>query len=118
MQATVICTKPKKNSLLKDKTVALKDNIALAGVRCTNGTAAMEWTPAIDATVVTRLLDAEAIIKGKATCENGCMGVNSDTSLTGLCHNPYAHGYSCGGSSSGSGRLVGTGEVDMSVGCD
>ena len=40
------------------------------------------------------------------------------TSVTGNVHNPWAKGYSAGGSSSGSGRLVGAGVVDMSIGCD
>ncbi len=46
--------------------MALKDNIALAGVRCTNGTAMVEWVPEIDATVATRIMDAGATITGKA----------------------------------------------------
>jgi amidase len=33
-------------------------------------------------------------------------------------HNPYAYGYSTGGSSSGSARLVATGQVDMAIGTD
>ncbi|KAF2771958.1 amidase signature enzyme [Teratosphaeria nubilosa] len=116
-RVTVTCTFP-TSSLLQGKTVALKDNVALAGVRCTNGTAAMSWTPQLDATITTRILDAGATITGKATCENACMEGVSDTSLTGPVHNPYADWYSAGGSSSGSGRLVATGSVDMAVGCD
>ncbi|KAF2164449.1 hypothetical protein M409DRAFT_56711 [Zasmidium cellare ATCC 36951] len=107
-----------KNDLLAGKTVALKDNIAFASVRCTNGTTAFEWTPTIDAPVATRILDAGATITGKATCENACMEGDSDTSCTGPVHNFYAHGYSCGGSSSGSGRLVASGAVDLAVGGD
>lgn len=42
----------------------------------------------------------------------------SCTSVTGPVHNPYAEGYSAGGSSSGSGRLVATGSVDLAIGCD
>lgn len=42
----------------------------------------------------------------------------SDSSVTGVVHNPYANGYSAGGSSSGSGRLVATGSVDIAVGAD
>ena len=110
-------TSPSSN-LLHGKTVALKDNVALAGLRCTNGTEAISWTPDIDATIVTRILDADGLITGKATCESGCMEGVSDTSCTGIVHNPYAEGYSCGGSSSGSGRLVATGSVDMAIGCD
>ena len=43
---------------------------------------------------------------------------NSDTAVTGRVHNPYADAYSCGGSSSGSGRLVATGAVDVAIGAD
>ena len=106
------------SGLLKGKTIALKDNVALAGIRCTNGTAALNWTPELDATIATRIMDAGGIITGKATCENACMEGVSDTSITGPVHNPYANGYSCGGSSSGSARLVATGSVDMAIGGD
>ena len=116
-KAHVVSTKP-TSDLLKNKTVALKDNIALAGVKCTNGTEAVDWVPEVDATLVTRVLDAGGVILGKAACENNCFGAVSDTSCTGPVQNPYADGYSTGGSSSGSGRLVGSGAVDVSVGAD
>lgn len=116
-KATVKSTNP-KSAQLKGRTIALKDNIALAGVVCTNGTAAVDWVPEIDATIVTRILDAGGIITGKAACENNCFGAVSDTSFTGPVHNPYADGYSTGGSSSGSGRLVASGAVDMAIGGD
>lgn len=111
------CTSP-TSSLLKGVCVSLKDNIALAGVQCTNGTGAVNWIPEVDATLATRILDAGGIITGKAACENNCFGAVSDTSITGVVHNPHADGYSAGGSSSGSGRLVATGQCDMSVGAD
>ncbi|KAK3064085.1 hypothetical protein LTS18_010246 [Coniosporium uncinatum] len=118
-RCTVTSTSP-TSSLLKGKTVALKDNIALAGVRCLNGVKPVdgEWVPERDATVVTRMLDAGCTIIGKAACESACMEPSSDTSYTGIIHNPYADNYACGGSSSGSGRLVGSGAVDMALGCD
>jgi amidase len=72
-KATVNSTKPKTNEL-EGRTIALKDNVALAGVQCTNGTGAMNWVPNVDATLVTRILDAGGIITGKAACENNCMG--------------------------------------------
>lgn len=108
------------STLLDKKTVAIKDNIALAGVRCLNGMDPLgkEWVPEFDASVVTRILDAGGVITGKSACENACMEPSSDTSFTGIVHNPYADNYACGGSSSGSGRLVGSGAVDMALGCD
>ncbi|KAI9742038.1 MAG: hypothetical protein M1834_000428 [Cirrosporium novae-zelandiae] len=116
-KAIVTCTAP-KTTQLQDKTLALKDNIALASVRCLNGNNAVPWTPTIDATVVTRILDASGTILGKAACENNCFGAVSDTAITGPVHNPHAPGYSAGGSSSGSARLVANGQVDMALGCD
>ena len=107
-----------KTDLLKGKTIALKDNVALANVRCTNGTEALDWTPSIDAAVATRIMDAGGTITGKAACENACMEGVSDTSCTGNVHNAYHDNYSAGGSSSGSGRLVAVGAVDMAIGCD
>lgn len=74
--------------------------------------------PTYDATVATRIMDAGGIILGKSACEAACMEPSSDTSWTGVMHNPHAYGHSCGGSSSGSGRLVATGSVDVALGCD
>ncbi|KAL2207475.1 putative amidase [Sarocladium strictum] len=116
-KVTAKCTAPSSN-LLEGRTIALKDNIAFAGVPCTNGTSMLDWTPKLDATVATRVMDAGGIITGKAACENSCFEGLSATAVTGDVHNPWAKGYSAGGSSSGSGRLVGTGAVDMSLGCD
>ena len=64
------------------------------------------------------MLDAGATIAGKAVCEQFCLSGGSHTSDPGPVHNPYRHGYSAGGSSSGSAALVSAGEVDMSIGGD
>ena len=104
---------------LKGKTVALKDNVMLAGVPMMNGSATLEgYVPDIDATVVQRLLDAGATIEGKAHCENFCLSGGSHTNASGPVHNPHRMGYSAGGSSSGSAVLVSIGEVDMAIGGD
>ena len=104
---------------LKGKTVAVKDNVCVAGVPMMNGSSTLEgYMPNIDATVVARLLDAGAIIKGKSHCESFCLSGGSHTNSLGAVHNPHKHGYSAGGSSSGSGALVAAGEVDLAVGGD
>ena len=104
---------------LKGKTVALKDNVCLAGVPMMNGASSLEgYVPNLDATIVTRLLDAGATIKGKAHCEYFCFSGGSHTSAAGPVHNPAKRGYSAGGSSSGSAALVAAGEVDMAIGGD
>jgi amidase len=104
---------------LSGKRVVLKDNICLAGVPMMNGASTLEgYIPDIDATVVTRILDAGGTIVGKAHCEYFCLSGGSHTSALGPVHNPYKHGYSAGGSSSGCGALVGAGEVEMAIGGD
>ncbi|KIW44290.1 uncharacterized protein PV06_05310 [Exophiala oligosperma] len=116
-KVNVKSTQPESN-LLQGRTLALKDNIALAGVRCTNGTDLSGWVPDFDATVVKRILDCGGTILGKAACESGCWSTVSDTSITGPVRNPYHDEFSCGGSSSGSARLVACRSVDMALGGD
>ncbi|NNM00188.1 MAG: amidase, partial [Gammaproteobacteria bacterium] len=55
---------------LAGRRVAVKDNVSLAGVPMMVGSSTLEgYMPDIDATVVTRLLDAGAEIVGKTHCE-------------------------------------------------
>jgi amidase len=104
---------------LAGKTVALKDNVSLAGVPMMNGASTLEgFVPNMDATIVTRMLDAGATILGKATCEYFCLSGGSHTSEPAAVHNPWKFGYSAGGSSSGSAALVAKGAVDMAIGGD
>src|ERR1700692_1901861 len=104
---------------LAGKTVALKNNVGLAGVPMMNGASTLEgYVPDVDATIVTRILDAGGTILGKTHCEYFCFSGGSHTNATGPVHNPHKMGYSSGGSSSGSGVVVVTGEADMAIGGD
>jgi amidase len=104
---------------LLGKRVAIKDNVAVAGVPMMNGCEILEgYMPEFDATVVTRLLDAGAVIAGKSHCESFCLSGGSHTCDKGPVINPKKSSYSSGGSSSGSAVLVSTGEVDMAIACD
>ena len=104
---------------LAGKTVAIKDNVCVADVPMMNGASTFEgYVPEVDATIVTRLLDAGATILGKAVCEYFCFSGGSHTSATGPVHNPRKMGYSAGGSSSGSAALVAAGEVELAIGGD
>ena len=73
-KATVKSTSPKCREA-EGKTVAWKDNIALAGVKCSNETAAVDWVPEVDAALVAMILNASGTILGKAVCEHNCFGV-------------------------------------------
>ena len=104
---------------LSGKSVVLKDNICVAGVPMMNGANVLEgYVPDIDATVVTRVLDAGGTIAGKAVCESLCFSCASHTADTGPVRNPHNPELSAGGSSSGCAVLVATGEADMAIGCD
>ncbi|KAK3102242.1 hypothetical protein FSP39_009856 [Pinctada imbricata] len=107
------------SGILAGKTVAIKDNIAVAGIPMMNGSKMLEgYTPEFDATIVTRILDAGGHIMGKATCEDMCFSGSSWTCCTGPVPNPYDPTRTAGGSSCGSGSLVAHGVVDMAIGGD
>jgi amidase len=104
---------------LAGRTVAIKDNVPVAGVPMMNGSRTVEgFVPSRDATVVTRLLAAGATITGKAVCEDLCFSGASFTSHPGPVRNPWDPTRNAGGSSSGSAVLVATGEVDLALGGD
>jgi amidase len=104
---------------LAGRSVAVKDNTAVAGVPMMNGSSTLEgYVPARDATVVTRLLNAGATIAGKAVCEDLCFSGGSHTSRTGPVRNPWDLARSAGGSSSGSAALLAAGAVDIATGGD
>jgi amidase len=99
--------------------LAVKDSVMVAGVPMMNGADLLEgYVPDVDATVVTRALEAGAEIVGKTACEYFCLSGGSHTNAHGPTHNPHRHGWSAGGSSSGSAVAVATGEADMALGAD
>ena len=72
-----------------------------------NGSRILEgFVPDIDATVVSRILDAGGHVVGKAVCENLCCDGGSFTAATGPVVNPHNSTRMAGGSSSGSAALV------------
>jgi aspartyl-tRNA(Asn)/glutamyl-tRNA(Gln) amidotransferase subunit A len=84
--------------------VTIKDLQHTKGVRTDFGSKIFEGTiPDVDAPCVTRLHDAGCIMIGKTTApEFGWKGV-SQSPVTGITHNPWKHGRTPGGSSSGAG---------------
>ena len=104
---------------LKGERVGVKDAICVAGVPMMNGSQMLEgYVPDIDATIVTRLLDAGAIIAGKTNAEDCCISGISHTCALGPVRNPHKPTHVAGGSSSGSAAALAAGDVDMALGGD
>lgn len=104
---------------LDGKTIAIKDNVSVAGLPLMNGSYSLEgFVAQEDATVVTRLLAAGGTIVGKSVCEDLCLSGASFTSKPAPVTNPWDPTRSAGGSSSGSAVLLATGQVDIAIGCD
>ncbi len=107
------------SGLLLGKKIGLKDNISLRGVPMTNASRLGEhYIPNVDATVVTKLLDAGGVIVGKLNMDDFSFSGTSETSFFGAVRNPLNPEYSPGGSSSASGAAVAANEVDIALGVD
>lgn len=105
--------------LLKGYRVGIKDSICVAGVPMRNGSKMLEgFTPDIDATLVTRILDAGGTVVGKTNCEDLCFSGSGYTSAQGPVENPYDAARNPGSSSSGSAAVLATGEADLAMGGD
>lgn len=97
--------------------VAVKDNIAVAGVPMTCGSAAVDFEPGYHAAVVERLSAAGAHLVGTTNMDEFAYYTTSETCAHGVVENPNADGVP-GGSSSGSGAAVAAGLVDAALGTD
>ncbi len=97
---------------------AVKDNIDAAGIPTTAACPAFARTPARNAHVVQRLLDAGAALLGKTNLDQFACGLNGTRSPYGAVPNSFDARYVSGGSSSGSAYAVAAGEADFSLGTD
>ena len=104
---------------LKGERVALKDAVCVAGIPMMNGSQMLEgYVPDVDATIVTRLLDAGATIAGKTNAEDCSFSGSGHTCALGPVRNPHNPAHGPGGSSAGSAAAVAAGDVDMAIGGD
>jgi aspartyl-tRNA(Asn)/glutamyl-tRNA(Gln) amidotransferase subunit A len=99
--------------------VAVKDNIAVAGHLTTCGSKALaEHVTDYDATVVTRLREAGAVVVGKTNLHEWAMGGTCTVGYYGGVHNPWDVRCTPGGSSGGSAATVSAGGAYAGLGTD
>jgi aspartyl-tRNA(Asn)/glutamyl-tRNA(Gln) amidotransferase subunit A len=99
--------------------IAVKDVISTRGLRTTCGSKILEnYVPPYDATAVTRLEAAGAVVLGKTNCDEFAMGSSNENSAFGPVQNPAAPGTVPGGSSGGSAAAVAADLVVASLGTD
>lgn len=99
--------------------VAVKDVLAMRGAPTTAGSKILAgWMPPYDATAVTRLEAAGAVILGKLNCDEFAMGSSNENSAYGAVRNPRALDRVPGGSSGGSAAAVAAGFAAATLGTD
>src|SRR5271170_6788165 len=99
--------------------IAVKDVISTLGIRTTCSSKILtNYVPPYDATAVTRLEAAGAVILGKTNCDEFAMGSSNENSAYGPVQNPAAPGCVPGGSSGGSAAAVAADLAVASLGTD
>jgi aspartyl-tRNA(Asn)/glutamyl-tRNA(Gln) amidotransferase subunit A len=99
--------------------VGIKDVLTMKGSPATAGSKILQgYKPPYDATAVTRLEAAGAVLLGKLNCDEFAMGSSNENSAYGPVHNPRARDRVPGGSSGGSAAAVAAGFAVASLGSD
>jgi aspartyl-tRNA(Asn)/glutamyl-tRNA(Gln) amidotransferase subunit A len=99
--------------------LAIKDNLATAGLRTTGGSTILaDYVPTADAPAVARLRAAGAIVLGKTNLHELGMGGTSINPHYGPSRNPWNPDLITGGSSGGSAAAVAAGLCPAALGTD
>jgi allophanate hydrolase len=99
-------------------TLAVKDNVDVAGLPTTAGCPAFAYRPERSAPAVQRLVDAGAVVLGKTNLDQFATGLAGTRSPYGAVRDARRPERVSGGSSSGSAVAVSLGIADLAVGTD
>ena len=100
-------------------TVAIKDNVDIAGLSTSGGIGHYaNRIAASDAAIVGRLKAAGAVLIGKTNLHEAALGATTDNPWFGRCVNPLRAGYTPGGSSGGSAAAVAASMCLVAIGTD
>ncbi len=103
---------------LAGQTLAVKDNIDVAGMASTAGCPAYAYEPTADAGAVARLRAAGALVLGKTNLDQFATGLVGTRSPYGAVRDMRRPDHVSGGSSSGSALAVALGIADLALGTD
>jgi aspartyl-tRNA(Asn)/glutamyl-tRNA(Gln) amidotransferase subunit A len=104
---------------LHGKRLLVKDLIDTAGIRTTYGSKIYaDHVPKRTAPAVQRLVDAGAVVVGKANLHEFAWGVTSQNPWYGTVENPRHPGKTTGGSSGGNAAALAAGLCDLGLGTD
>jgi aspartyl-tRNA(Asn)/glutamyl-tRNA(Gln) amidotransferase subunit A len=99
--------------------IGIKDVLTMTGSPATAGSLILKgYMPPYDATAVSRLEAAGAVLLGKLNCDEFAMGSSNENSAYGQVRNPRALDRVPGGSSGGSAAAVAAGFAVASLGTD
>lgn len=103
---------------LAGTTLAVKDNIDVAGTETTAGCPAYAYRPVASAPCVRALVESGAVVIGKTNMDQFATGLVGTRSPYGAVRNSINPLYVAGGSSSGSAVAVAVRAVDLALGTD